>query len=98
MFVNYQFKDKKSVCFLLTIDASPVSGGEKKKTTCLFYYQNKVAVDVVDQIVRMYSTRCATRGWPAGMWCNVLDLAAQNSWIIYKKINRKENKSKTVDI
>ena len=30
------------------------------------------------------------------MWCNVLDLAAQNSWIIYKKINRKENKSKTV--
>ena len=47
-------------------------------------------------MVRMYSTRCATKRWPVGVWCNILDLAAQNSWIIYKKINRKENKSKTV--
>ena len=51
----------------------------------LCYNKNKVAVDLVDQMVRMYSTRCATRRWPVGVWCNILDLAAQNSWIIYKK-------------
>ena len=92
MFVNYQCKDKKSVCLLSTMHASPsVSGGEKKKPDVVqFYNQNKVAVDVVDQMVRMYSTRCATRRWPVGLWCNVLDLAAQNSWIIYKKSTGKK--------
>ena len=59
MFVNYQCKDKKSACLLSTMHASPsVSGGEKKKPDVVqFYNQNKVAVDVVDQMVRMYSTR-----------------------------------------
>ena len=92
MFVNYQCKDKKSVCLLSTMHASPsVSGGEKKKPHVVqFYNQNKVAVDVVNQMVRMYSTRCATRRWPVGVWCNVLDLAAQNSWIIYKKSTGKK--------
>ena len=59
MFVNYQCKDKKSVCLLSTMHASPsVSGGEKKKPDVVqFYNQNKVAIDVVDQMVSMYSTR-----------------------------------------
>ena len=92
MFVNYQCKDKKSVCLLSTMHAFlSVSGGEKKKPNVVqFYNQNKVAVDVVDHMVRMYSTRCATRRWPVGVWCNVLDLAAQNSWIIHKKSTGKK--------
>ena len=69
MFVKYQCKDKKSVCLLSTMHASPsVSGGEKKKPDIVqFYNQNKVAVDVVDQMVGMYSIRCATRRWPVGV-------------------------------
>ena len=72
-----------------------VSGGEKKKLEVVqFYNQNKVAVDVVDQMVEMYSKSCATRRWLVGVWRKVFDLAAQNSWIIHKKstgkkINRK---------
>ena len=92
MFVTYQCKDKKSVCFLSTIHASPsVSGEEKKKLhAVLFYNQNKVAVDLVNQMVRMYLTRCPTERWPVGVWCNVLDLAAQNNWIIYEKSTGKK--------
>ena len=61
--------------------ASPsVSGGEKKKPDIQFYNQNKVPVDVVVQTIRIYSTRCATRRWPVGVWCIVLNLAAQSSW------------------
>ena len=41
-------------------------------------------------MVRTYSTRCATRRFPVGVWCNVLDLEAQNSWIIYKKSTGKK--------
>ena len=75
MSVNYRYKDKKSVCLLSTMHASHfVSGGEKKKPhVALFYNQNKVAVNIVDKMVRMYSTRCMTRRWPVGVWCNVLD-------------------------
>ena len=92
MFVTYQCKDKKSVCFLSTIHASPsVSGEEKKKLHAfLFYNQNKVAVDLVNQMVRMYLTRCPTERWPVGVWCNALDLAAQNNWIIYEKSTGKK--------
>ena len=91
MFVNYQCKDKKFVCPLSIMHASSVSGEEKKKPhVVLFYNQNKVTVNIVDQMVRMYSTRCATRRWPVGVWCNVLDLAAQNSRIIYKKSTEKK--------
>ena len=42
MFVNYQCKDKKSVCLLSAMHASPsVSSGEKKKPHVLFYNQNR---------------------------------------------------------
>ena len=39
-----------------------ISEGEKKKPAVIdFYNANKVGVDVVDQMLRKYSTRCATR-------------------------------------
>ena len=47
--------------------------GEKKKPNVVqFCNQNKVAVDVVDQMDRM----CNKVRDLVGVWCNVLDLAA----------------------
>ena len=59
MFVDYENKVKKPVCLLSTMHASSsVSGGEKKKShVVLFYNQSKVTVNIVDQMVRMYLTR-----------------------------------------
>ena len=90
--VNYQCQDKKSIGLLSTMHASPfVSGGEKKKLDVVrFYNPKKVAVNVVDQMVGMHSKSCATRLWLVGVWCKVLDLAAQNSWIIHKKSTGKK--------
>ena len=97
MFVNYRCKDKKSVCLLSTMQVSPVSDGEKKKPAVVqFYNQNKIAVDIVNQMVRIFSTRCATRRWPVGLLaCGVMFWTWQPK-IIYKKSTGK--KSKTVYI
>ena len=48
-----------------------------------FYNENIVGVDVVDQMLRVYSTRCATRRWPLGVLCKILDMAALNAWIFF---------------
>lgn len=40
---------------------------------------------VLDQMARKYSTKSASRRWPVQVFFNVLDLAAINSWIVYKE-------------
>ena len=66
----------------LSIDQS------KKKKPCVihFYNKNKISVDVVDQMLRQYSTHTANRRWSFAVWTNILDIAALNSWVIYKKV------------
>ena len=61
---------------------------EKRRNGMLFYFI------IVDQMVEIYSRRDATRRWPVGVWCTVLELAAQNSWIIYVKSTGKKIKQK----
>ena len=97
LFVNYQCKENKNVCLLSTMHNSPaVSSGEKKKTAVVEYYNaNKFGVDVVDQMLRYHSTRCSTRRWPFGVFCNILDMAALNAWILYRKATKKNMSRKT---
>jgi len=67
-------------------DPAVDDGSSKKKpNVVMFYNKTKVGVDVVDQMVRQHSTHCATRRWPVGVWNNILNIAALNAWIIYKK-------------
>ena len=50
-----------------------------------FYNQNKVGVNVFDQMARNYMTHAATRRWLLAVWTNLLDIAALNCWILYRK-------------
>uniref|UniRef100_A0AAV2J586 PiggyBac transposable element-derived protein domain-containing protein n=1 Tax=Knipowitschia caucasica TaxID=637954 RepID=A0AAV2J586_KNICA len=34
---------------------------------------------------RLYSTKGATRRWPVAVFCNILDLAAINAWVLYRQ-------------
>ena len=88
--MKYQAKEKKSVCLLSSmysladVDASD----EKKKSEMiLFYNANKVGVDCFDQMAHLYTTRSVSRRWPITVWGNILDIAAINSYILYKKIS-----------
>jgi len=87
LFVNYQAKKNKNVCLISTMHASPTVDDTLKKKPAIihFYNQNKVGVDVFDQMARQFSVHCASRRWPLAVWSNMLDIAAINSWIVYKK-------------
>ena len=62
------------------------AGDEKKKPEMvLFYNANKVGVDCFEQMARLSTRRSASRRWPVAVWGNILDIAAINSYVLYKK-------------
>ena len=86
-FVNYQCKRHKNVILISTMHYSPFTDATEKKKLAIvhFYNQSKVGVNVVDQMARQYTTHAATQRWPLAVWKNILDIAAINFWILYKK-------------
>ena len=59
--------------------------GKKKPDTVLFYNTNKVDVDVLDFMCRQLSTRAACRRWLLVVFCNILDLAGVNAFVLFRK-------------
>ena len=88
MFVKYQPKPKKTVCLLSTMHSTPdvdTTTAAKKPCVIGFYNENKVGVDIFDQMARLYSTRSASRRWPFAVWGNILDIAAINACALFIK-------------
>lgn len=87
---SYQCKKSRSVLLLNSLHNNVMIPSEqnpkKKPDTILFYNKNKVAVDVIDQMLRKYSTKAASRRWPLHVLSNVIDMALSNSWTIYKSV------------
>ncbi|GBM07246.1 hypothetical protein AVEN_25500-1 [Araneus ventricosus] len=72
-----------------------VECNEKKTPKVIkFYNSTKYCVDVLDQMARKHSTKSAFRRWPAQVFFNILDLAAINSWVIYKEVVGTKIKSR----
>ena len=85
----YQCKRSKSVILLSTLHRDVQIGAtspKKKPETVLFYNKTKVGVDVVDQMVRLYSVKAASRRWPMHVFYNVIDMALLNGWILFREI------------
>ena len=61
------------------------SNEKKKPELILFYNANKVGVDCFDQMACLCITRSASRRWPVAVWNNSLDIAAINSYLLYKR-------------
>lgn len=78
---------KKNVCILSTVHSSAgkLSGPKEKPEPVVYYNQTKVGVDVLDQMLKKYSVKAATRRWPVAVFYNLLDMAAVNAWILWKK-------------
>ena len=58
-----------------------------KPRIILDYNQHKAGVDTLDQVVRGYSCRRKCRRWPFTMFCNLLDIATYNAYILYLGIH-----------
>jgi len=87
LLVKYQCKRNKSVMLLSTMHSNPsiVIDGKQKPQMIHYYNHNKCGVDSVDSMLRLYSSRCATRRWPVAVWENLLDIAVLNSWVCFKE-------------
>jgi hypothetical protein len=85
----YQCKPKKNVITLSTLhDNIFLENSEKRKpNTILSYNSTKFGVDVVDYMTREYNVKAPTRRWPVQVFYNIINLAAINAWILYKKKN-----------
>ena len=83
--LSMQCKPNKSVVLFSSMHAGPGTDRDGKPEILDFYNHNKCGVDIVDQMTRIYSTKSASRRWPVAVWCNMLDIAAINSWVIFKK-------------
>lgn len=59
------------------------------------YNNTKWGVDAIDQMVGTYSSNRQCRRWPNKLFCNMLDIAALNAYIIYTELypdwNRNRN-------
>jgi len=88
----YQCQKAKPVIIPSTLhpdlEVSSENNTKKKPETVLFYNKTKAGVNVVDQIARKYSVKAASRRWPVHVFCNVIDLAIINSWVLYEKTCR----------
>ena len=87
--VSYVAKRKKVVVLLSsnnlrdTVDQSP----KRKPHIILDYNKFKGGVDTVDQMLRHFTTKMASRRWPLGVFCNILDIAALNAFILWRDIS-----------
>ena len=85
----YQGKTTKTVAILSTLHQSITIADNAKKTpeSVKAYNVTKYGVDIVDQMAKKYTIRPCTRRWPIRSLQNTLDLAAINTWIVYKTKN-----------
>jgi hypothetical protein len=93
MMTTYQCKSKKNVILISTEHEQAVIpsldfNSKKKPNVVLTYNSKKVGVDSVDQMTRNYSVRAPTRRWPVSVFYNILNIAAINSWVLYKSVNK----------
>lgn len=97
LMAHYQTKRTRSVFLLSTMHSAPSTDDtdKRKPDVVHFYNANKVGVDTVDAMCRMYTTKCASRRWPVAVWSNILDIASINAWVLYREatnssISRKD--------
>ena len=76
-----------SSCRLCTSQISLLTKNRKKLPEVVnFYNMSKGGVDCADQMIETYSSKFATRRWPVVLFCNLLDIAALNAYVLFEKL------------
>ena len=73
-----------------SVDVPKFDNQKKKPNTILDYNKTKGAVDTYDQMLRLYSTKAASRRWPMHVFYNMIDMALINSHVLYKTITKSK--------
>ena len=57
----------------------------------LDYNEKKAGVDTLHQLVRAYSCKRRTRRWPMCLFYNIIDIAAYNTFVIFRNLHPEWN-------
>lgn len=86
--VSYVPKRKKAVNLISTFHhTAEISNNRGKPQVIIDYNSCKSGVDTLDQNVRKYSCKRRTRRWPMALFYNILDIAAFNSFVIFRNLH-----------
>jgi hypothetical protein len=86
---SYKCKKNKVVVLLSTMHLSNGTSGQTPKKlpeVINFFNKTKGGVDCADQMIETFSTKFSTRRWPVVLFCNLLDFAALNAYVLYEKL------------
>ena len=95
MIASYFPKKGCVVNMLSTMHALPdisSTSCEKKPEVILYYNSTKSGVDILDRMVRTYTSKRMTRRWPVALFYNMLDLSAVNAYVVWQQL-QGENSS-----
>ena len=65
---------------------------EKKPEVILYFNSTKSVVDILDRMVRTYTSKRMTRRWPVALFYNMLDVSAVNAYVVWQQL-QGENSS-----
>ncbi|CAF1084542.1 unnamed protein product [Brachionus calyciflorus] len=86
----YQGRPEKKGILLSSFHekVTTIPNDEKKMSKIIdSYNKKKVGVDLVNSMTKTYSVKCKTRRWPVVVFFNLVNMAAINSWVLYKQCN-----------
>ena len=87
--VSYKAKRIKVVLLLSSAhsDAKIKQNDPKKKPEVVAYYNHtKGDVDVMDRMTSNYSVKYKTRRWHVVVFCNIIDIACLNAFVLFTEI------------
>lgn len=86
--VSYVPKKNKAIILLSTMHNQVKNEDQTKKPEIILHYnETKTGVDIMDQMVKHFTCRRATRRWTMALFMNFLDIAALNSMVIWCQFN-----------
>ncbi|GFT01960.1 DDE_Tnp_1_7 domain-containing protein [Trichonephila clavipes] len=90
----YQVKTRKNFLLLNSLHPIVNIGNNPPKRlleTISFYNSTKFGANITDQMARKYSVKAGSQGGGHFIvFYNILDLAGNNSWILYKEVADKK--------
>lgn len=95
--VSYKAKASKTVLLLSSQHKSPgVSLDRKRKPNAiLFYNSTKGGVDSVDERISTYSVKYRSKRWHVTVFCNILDMACYNAFVLHTSMFPSYNAKKS---
>lgn len=96
LLLSYKAKKDRVVNVLSTMHSVQTNvsmDGSAKPNVIQFYNKTKGGVDTADQMCRHFSSKAGCRRWPVQVFCNMLDIASVNSFILWSKTHSDKRRA-----